>query len=259
MSYFHQQKYWGLGNLIMATPMLQLASQKTKKPIDCYFDNDQLASLFSDSSFMRIIEKKPSVPPKYGSSRCPPNKRKSYESDSEALCRLFLKHSGPIPNTYIDRPNKNEYLLERDSRKYIAVFHGCLGKAWLAKKDIGAKNRQMVLESILNRGMVPVILGSLSDKKSFWINNNLNGCLDFIDKLSLRKSIAVLSQCDAFISNDTGLYHAAGALKMRGAVIWYKTNHVKNRSTCKNIDHIISKKMDSKIYKDSVNKFLDEL
>lgn len=259
MSYFIQEKDWGLGNFVMATPMIRLQSKKIGKPVPVFFTNNHIATLYKDADFINILSKKPSVPAAYGSSRHP-KAREKRESDSEAYCRIQLGHTGPIPSTYVDRPDKSEYLLEKqDEKRYIAVFHGCLGTVFRKKKDIGANNRQMMINEIIRHEMIPVILGSKDDINNFWYANDTSKCISLAGKLSLRQSVSVLSQCYAFVSNDTGLYHVSGALNMRGIVFWHKTDMYKNRSTSKKIIHIQTNNLDDNIYRNNLISFLETI
>ena len=259
MSFFFQERDWGLGNFVMATPMMQLQSKKIGRPIPTFFTNRQIASLYRDAPFVEILEKRPSGPNEYGSSRHP-KKRLPGESDSEAYCRIHLKHSGEIPGTYVDRPDPFECDFERrNDRPHIAVFHGCLGEGLRKRKDIGAATRQSILDGISKRGMVPVLLGSQADIDNFWRHNGLKHCIHLAGKLSLRDSVSVLARCDAFISNDTGLYHVAGALGIPGMVLWRTTDPVKNRSTSDTIRHIIGKGNPQALHKENIESYLEEL
>ena len=46
----------------------------------------------------------------------------------------------------------------------------------------------------------------------------------------IRKSLGALYHSDLIISNDTGMYHAAGALNKKIFVLWKDTNFNKNKS-----------------------------
>ena len=46
-------------------------------------------------------------------------------------------------------------------------------------------------------------------------------------------SLAALNDADFVISNDTGMYHAAGALDKRQFVMWKDTNKIKNSTPSK--------------------------
>ena len=62
-----------------------------------------------------------------------------------------------------------------------------------------------------------VILGGKSELESAEIVKSLvkpEYIIDLTDKLNFRKSAAVLNLCDCYIGNDTGMMHAAAALKV---------------------------------------------
>ena len=64
-----------------------------------------------------------------------------------------------------------------------------------------------------------VILGGRDDLKSAKIfkkalpKNYSGSIIDLTDKLTYRQSAALLSLCDVYIGNDTGIMHAAAAVK----------------------------------------------
>ena len=58
-------------------------------------------------------------------------------------------------------------------------------------------------------------------------NEYINGCNNETQK-SIEKSIELIRNCKLFISNDTGTYHIAAALKKKGIAIFTATSHLKN-------------------------------
>lgn len=257
MNWFHQVKNYGLGNFIMATPALKMLSDKQGESVKVYFDTPSLAELYSECPFISILKKKPSSKPFHTSAKPPRNKRKK-ESDSNAYCRIILGTTDyQIADTYIDKV-KTIDLEKRPDKKYIGVFHGCLGlkPVRIQEKDIGVKTRQYMVDAVKKAGYIPVILGNQSDRKLFWKKCDLKGCLNYLGQLSLKDSISILSQCDYFMSNDTGLYHAASALKIEGLVIWRKTNLNKNRAVFKGVTHFQNLAANLNKDKDSIDNFL---
>lgn len=253
MKWFYQKKGWGLGNFVMATPALKLLYEKNKEKINVYFDNKQIEQLYLNCYFMNILKFKPSN--KWFSSSKRPKRLKT-ESDSEALCRILCNCRKNIPNTYVD--NVKEKILSADSN-YVAVFHGCLNKRTM-KKDLGGENRQLIIRLLLEHNYIPVILGNGSDYNNFWYKNKLGyPIINCLGKYSLRDSVAILNQCKFFISNDTGLYHVAGALKKQGLVFWKETSPVKNKCVFDKIKHVINKNNNSKVILDETVKFLKSI
>ena len=121
MKYALQQKGYGLGNFIMMTPALRMLNSK----VNVFFYNKNIASLFRDCPFIQTLKSKPANKP-FISSEKP--KRNKNESDSKAYCRhLFKRSPKGMPNTYVDKCNDYSLQKEEDA-KYVALFHGCLGK-----------------------------------------------------------------------------------------------------------------------------------
>lgn len=255
MKWFYQSKIGGLGNFIMATPALQLLYARDKSKIKVYFDNDNLMGLYTNCYFIEILKKKPSCKPFASSIR--PN-RIGKESDSQALCRILIsKCPNSLPNTFVDS-NITVKLNREIDKKYIAIFHGCLG-GFKKRKDVGQRTRQYMIDSVFSKGYVPVLLGNNKDNKNYWKLNDISRTVNYLGKLSLKDSVSILSQCDAFISNDTGLYHVAGSFKKRGLVLWHDTNFIKNKAIFMGIEHCISKDCDFKVYRKSIDSFLEKI
>jgi ADP-heptose:LPS heptosyltransferase len=148
---------------------------------------------------------------------------------------------------------------KKDGLKYVAIFHGCLNDKNTKIKDVGCEVRQLMLSAVAAANAVPVILGTNSDLKKFWNPVNRAGAIDYLGQLTLRDSVSVLSQCDYFISNDTGLYHVAGALGMKGLVLWVKTDSVKNKSPANTIVHVKNKHANSRVFTDAISMFCKNL
>jgi hypothetical protein len=238
----------------MATPALRLLHEQTGKRVPVYFSNSDIATLYSHCRFLAILRSRPrSVP---FATTAPP-KRRPEESDSEAYCRILANTTGRLPNTYVDKPVSSRLKKKRDVT-YVAVFHGSRnGSPCPERKDIGSVTRQHIVHSVLRRGAVPVVLGTAYDFESFWRNVDLSACLNFLGRLSLRDTVSVLAQCDHFVSNDTGLYHVAGALNKPGLVLWYETDMVKNRSTCAKIRHAKGTPDNPSDYIGAIDDFLE--
>jgi len=250
MKYALQEKNFGLGNFIMLTPALQLLPDK----VNVYFHDKKIQSLYRDCPFFNILKKRPKNKPFISSRR--PYSRKKKESDTLAYCRILFGDAKSVPNTYIDKCQ--DYKLDKKNIKHVAIFHGCLGTIYRKKKDIGLETRQYIIDSIIKKGYVPVILGLDKDAENYWNKNNLDGCVNLIGMLSLRESVSVLDQCDFFMSNDTGLYHAAGALEKPGLVMWYKTNMIKNMCVFNGIEHTQTDDRLSPVYERAVDRFLEK-
>jgi len=251
MKYALQQKGYGLGNFIMLTPALRLLNKK----VNVFFESKNISSLFRDCPFINTLNSKPKGKPFITSEK---PKRAKGESDIRAYCRKISKYAPKLlPNTYVDKCNDMP-LLKEDDIKYVAMFHGCLGPIFRKRKNLDVDVRQMMIDKVIERGHIPVLLGSAADNKHFWHENNTDGCVNYLGQISLRESVSILNQCDFFVSNDTGLYHVAGALEKNGLVMWYKTDITKNMCLFNGIEHIQSIKRNKDVYEESLDRFLEK-
>lgn len=228
-----QRKSYGLGNFIMATPALRLLSEKKREKIKVFFETAPVGDLYRNCSFITVLKKRPGGKPFFTIGAI---KRNKHESESKAICRLLKMDSSKISNTYIDTVD-TKLISKGNEKKIVAVFHGCLGECFRDKKDIGTEARQYLIDALTKNKIRTMLLGTEKDYKMYWSKNNLDKVENHLGKHSLIDSVGILGKCDRFISNDTGLYHVAGALMIKGLVLWKKTNHEKNRTIFDGIEH----------------------
>jgi len=244
-----QKSSFGLGNFIMATPAIRLLSEKQGRRVKVFFETASIGLLYKECPFIKVLLKKPNKRPFYTIGGI---KRKSAENDIQASCRILKVGGKNIPHTYVD-PVETSVFSRTEEDKCVAVFHGCLGKCFRGRKDVGAKTRQYIIDRLGEEGFKIILLGTSSDYKHYWSQNNLKNVENFLGKYSLNDSVGILRKCDSFISNDTGLYHVASALKIKGLVLWKKTRFGKNKSPFEGIEHCVSKEGDFDIYKKSID------
>ncbi len=250
-----QKKSFGLGNFIMATPAIRLLSERRKEKIKVFFETVPISQLYRQCPFVKILKKRPTKRPNFTIGRV---RRGRTEGDNEAYCRALRVGSMSIVSTYVDSV-QTEILAKQDGEKCVAVFHGCLGKCFRKKKDIGVETRQYILDTLVKNKIKVILLGAESDFKHYWTHNNLSSVENYLGRYSLQDSISLLSQCDNFISNDTGLYHVSGALKKEGLVLWKHTKYAKNKAPFKGIEHCLNSDFDLEIYKNAVDKYVKEV
>jgi ADP-heptose:LPS heptosyltransferase len=252
MNWVHQIQKYQLGNFIMMTPAIKALSMAIDDRVPVYFDTLPLATIFRDCPFMKILVEKPDNDPLFTSDK---PARKETESDYEAYFRINVAEKFPdmqmMPHPYVDQPRSQRLTNEQMN---IGIFHGSLsiGKMW--EKIIPLDVLQYMIDAIINAGMNPVLIGNRSDRDHFWSKVNTSRVENnFLSTLTLRESIGVLAECDGFISNDTGLYHAAGAMHMHGIVLWEKTNFIRLRSPCAKIQHSRS----TESHRENIDNFLN--
>ena len=255
VKWFKQEDGFGLGNFVMATPALRYLGRSI--PVNVYFSDKKIETLYKKCPFINILNKELPKKP-FATTSTGKKHRQRRESDSQSLFRVVAGDIRSMGATYVDY-EITQVLKKDKNKKYIAIFHGCLGDVYKFSKDVGSKTRQYVINSILKKNWVPVLLGTKRDYNIYWKTNKIQQCLNFLGKLSLKDSVSILGQCDYFISNDTGLYHVAGALDMTGLVLWKQTDCIRNRSTCLNISHASCRKGQFMIYKRYIDNFLNQI
>jgi heptosyltransferase-2 len=95
-----------------------------------------------------------------------------------------------------------------------------------AKKWFPERFAAVVDRLIDDTGAQAILFGSDSDRESTAEvrKNARHPLIDIAGKTNLREVIALISRCDLFISNDTGLMHIAGALGIPMVAIFGSTN-----------------------------------
>jgi len=275
MQWFLQKENFGMGDFIMLTPGMQIISKVNGSPLRTYFETDYIAQLYLDCPFIQILKEKPENKPVWGTvfaSDSPRLKgyavhkssnKQSLEDCYVAYVKKTLEYDGPSFDTYVDTPPPNPRL--PNGKRYIAVFHGCLGDRFLMKKSVPLPCLTYWLKRCLGCGFIPVILGDRRDWKRFWRKIQIpSQAINYVNQLSIRESVGVLNQCEGFISNDTGLSHIASALKKRGVILWNATDIYKNKvsygritRTC-SMEHRSARRQE-KVYNKAVDKFLEQM
>lgn len=247
--WIHQINNFGLGNFIAMTGALRQKSWLDESPVKVYFDNREIADCYQDCQFIEVLSEKPATKPAYTTAA---PTRNDGESDYEAWGRILSLNK--ILDPYIDRPNA--CLIDMDAHPCMAIFCGCAGAHWLEKKRISARVLTAIIKESIGSGLNVYLLGNESDNGNFWMPVKRNKCIDLIGQLSLRDTLSVLARCDFFISNDTGLYHAAAALKINGLVMWNKTPFAKNRAPFNGIRHVHGNDQDDDLFIREAKQFI---
>jgi len=215
MKWFFQHPNYQLGDFIMMTPGIRAISEMNEKPVPVFFGTNYISELYRKCPFIQILPRRPSTNKAFMGTQFSSYQPTHYyktrlhkkESMSHCYFRTHIVSNGykkPIPNTYVDNVI-SKVLKREDGKKYIAVFHGCLGQEFIPMKSIPTIRLQEIIDTIIKIGHVPVILGDRQDNNRFWSKINLTNpsIINYLGNLSIGESVSILSQCDIFISNDT--------------------------------------------------------
>lgn len=248
-----QKKGWELGNFVMMTPAIRYLYTTTQTPVSVFFESGHVKQLYASSKMITVLKRHPKSAPII-SSVAPKRIRENKESDYDAYFRL-VGGKGQIPDPFV--PVKR--IKKREGKKRIVLAHGCLGVKKIEKKSIGRGPFNYAIKRILARGYEPVLVGSKSDRR-LWEGVNRKRCMDYIGKCSLLKTAEIIASCDAFITNDTGLYHVSAALGLPGLVCWKATAFDKNKCPSELVSHTRARGENAAAkWKEAIEEFLERM
>lgn len=223
--YVEQHKNFGLGNFINCTPTIRGLYHHHGK-VNVLFQSEYVKQCYLESEMINIIEE-PTGKRLFGSEMI--NQKKP---DYIYIQEQILGTTGWQP--FIDKC----YSIGGDYGVFINGS-GNQSKAYCDAKCVG----EDVQELIQRLSPVKVIgVGSNEDKD----RNIFDGYYG-----NIRDALSYIRGARFVISNDTGLYHAAGVFKKEQLVLWKNTNLEKNRNT--NAKCVYAKQHQ---WKESIQRFL---
>lgn len=213
LEYVEQHPDFALGNFIHLTPAIKWFAEKRKMKIPVLFHTEYVKEAFLDCPFIEHIDK-PGKMRMFGSNMTnQKNDKPDYEYIFEVLtgCKWTPKY-----HTYVDRPEPKE-------SGYIVLINGSGNnkESYVQSKDVGAAPYLFAMSKYRT-----ISVGSKSD---FDRCPYLYDADDFIVD-DMRNALAYINGATAVIANDTGLYHAAGAMDVPTLALWKNTL----RERCKN-------------------------
>lgn len=102
------------------------------------------------------------------------------------------------------------------------------GKGWQTK-TFPVDVWQGYADALVSAGYRVGIIGKRMNEEQGIVEIDMSRCIDFVDKLSLKETIALISQAPVLISNDSSPVHMAGAFD----------NWIGLIATCKNSEYIL--------------------
>ena len=200
--WIRQIEAYGLGNTIAMMPGLRAMSERLGKRIPMYFETPGLGRLFADCPFIDVMPAKLRHFETYTSVK---PLRQPGETDYEAWHRILGDTLETKSLTsYVDKCSPPPWWRISSKTPQVAVFHGCLSSdpVSIARKDVGS--------AIVNA----------------------------LGHTTLREAVGIIQSCAMFISNPTGLYHAAAASGIPGVVLWKEISDCnKNRAPSGKVVH----------------------
>ena len=252
--YFIRQKFgFNIGNFIMCTPVIKALSLYFNQKIKVSFEDTVTAKLFKNCDFIESIQvdRECECNGITKNVECVVNRIEDGVK-TEKLTMLFSSATGglnkpewldkwqlvegffnidlgPHINTYVDSYPLPSML---EDNNYCVVLRGCAGPVnslSLPSKDPGDEIYKFILNKLNNKIKI-VFVGNDVDNQRFinrmgqWVNNKV------VVLNSIEDTLAVIKNSKFVITNDTGFYHASGALSKDSFVIWKDTPLIKNKA-----------------------------
>ncbi|OGI07756.1 MAG: hypothetical protein A2Y40_09300 [Candidatus Margulisbacteria bacterium GWF2_35_9] len=228
--YVHQINGYGIGNFINCTPTIKYLSDYYHQKIPVYFDNGTIKRMYENCPFIDILNEKEASKKECLFSSALVN---GWIPDWLFIYKKVLKRQkikvdlNNIPHTYVDSyPTLDAY----QDKKYVVIIRGMVDYTpyWIKMKDPGDTIYKYIIEKLEKEYQI-VFIGGESD-----YNNNIcrmeTWCDGYVQLNSIQKSLGLIAGASLVVSNDTGMYHASGALNKKIFVMWKKTLFKKNQS-----------------------------
>ena len=225
--YVSQRRLWDIGNFIMCTPTIKALSDNYGKPINVYFETPVVSQMFEKCPFINIIDK-PNGRTVIFESNMLNQEIPDYEYTYNQVMDKQGIQRGVIPHTYVDSYDPPGDL---KAGEYILIIRGAnhnQSASWKNLKDVGHDIYRRILDDLQKYNKQIVHIGNSQDEKEYINPIIQEGSIKFIDDIKL--SLGAINGASTIISNDTGMYHAAGALNKHMFVMWKDTILIKNMS-----------------------------
>lgn len=203
--YVEQHEGFALGNFIACTPTIRaLYEENGNTPIPVLFKTHYVKMCYIQSPYIEIIDKPRGVRLFGTDLICRQNNMTDYEFIYLTIIGKELNH-----DPFIDIPTDAGFI---EYKKPFAVFVNGAGSEvieYVNKKSIPLEF-QKYLDSNIKMNLIAT--GSLNDEKRTFINQGDFG--------NIRRSLWLIANAEVVITNATGFYHAAGAMKKNQYVLW---------------------------------------
>ena len=222
----YQRPDYAIGNFINCTPTIQTLSKYFKDKIPVFFASKFVQDMYLKCPFIRIIgnEEASKLKTLFTSgmvNQDVPDWIYIHRKIMGSLCPGIED----IPHTYVDSYDPPDELKDK---KYAVIVRGGVRNKFFDRKNIPEDVYKHIIDKIKDKYEI-VFIGGRKD-------------MDLLDPLiaysktrnvyigNMKKSLGILNGAFIVISNDTGMYHASGALNKHTFVLWKQTNIKKNKS-----------------------------
>jgi len=230
--YVKQHNEYGIGNFINCTPTLISLAKYFNFPIPVVFADKFVGEMFHKCDFIKIVnqEEVKGLPCLFDSSLINQS-IEDWKYIYQKIIEAGIKLDAEIPHTYVDCYEGSD---KYKNMKYAVIVRGIKyshKSDWVGVKDPGDEIYKYIMQDLEKRGFELVFIGAdLDYERDFkrmgeWVKNV------HVELNDMKKSLGVLNSSSVIIANDTGMYHAAGALNKEVFVMWKDTPFLKNKSS----------------------------
>jgi len=223
----HQIELYGLGNFINLTPTIRLMADHYSKPIPVYFDLEFIRDCFLDCDFIEILEERPDNNPLFSSALV------NFKNNGPDYLHVYkevtkaIPLTGELPHTYVDECK------EMEVEKFNSIFirgSGSEEKYYLSLKMPHDSYYKEYFSRHRTGNYKEAFTGSQGDI------DRANGLFDNMTKYigGIRLALALIREADFIVANDSGLAHAAAAMRKPMVILWKNTSLPKNANPNKN-------------------------
>jgi hypothetical protein len=219
--WIHQDSQFGLGNFINISSTIRMMADHLGGPIPVYFDLKFVEECFLDCPFIEILEDRPEDYPLFGSNLV------NYKNDCPDWLYVYKQVtkrfplSGDIPHTYVDEAK------EIDAPHFNTLFIRGSGSEDLYYCSLKMPHDDYYKEYFaenLAGNYTQAFTGSVGDIE------RANGLFDDMPHFlgGIRLALALIREADYIVCNDSGLAHAAAAMRKPMTILWKNTSLPKN-------------------------------
>jgi ADP-heptose:LPS heptosyltransferase len=225
---FLQHRDFGLGNTINCTPAMIAYYNHTGKRVKAMFHSEYIEKVFQKADFLQIVDSMD------GTDICSnminqkiPDWKHVLQIASD---KFDLPKTENPPHTYVDGCNDDQI-----EANLVVLCNNCANEAKRHTKCIDFAVYKEITQYFKKKGFAVVMLGSMADEQynePIWSKSDI-----LFKSIDITKQLELIKMAKYVVTNDTGLYHVAGAMKKKGIVFWKDTNPIKNLSPNKNFRH----------------------
>lgn len=137
-------------------------------------------------------------------------------------------HNIALPAEVIEGVRKKMMDFGYREDKVTAGLHPGCKETWAFKRWPAEKYAELIGKLAINDGLQIILFGGAEERPlaDFIVKKSASPAINMVGELSLEETMASVSLCDMFISNDSALMHVATLFKLPVIALFGRTNEV---------------------------------